>query len=148
MFFAAYAQKDWFKRLTSASLRAPGTPRSAYGKLEFWLQKTPFGRMGRFNFAFIVCVSSVNGGMAPGEMETIFATEYGIRMCSPFSAGIARRTAIQPKIFFSQPNGEDQSPRSEMSAANGILLNIRFAYDIAVPARVWMFEPLGSKSSA
>ena len=65
-----------------------------------------------------------------------------------FSAGIARRTAIQPKIFFSQPNGEDQSPRSEMSAANGILLNIRFAYDIAVPAPVWMFEPLGSKSSA
>ena len=111
-------------------------------------QKTPFGRMGRFNFAFIVCVSSVNGGMAPGEMETIFATEYGIRMCSPFSAGIARRTAIQPKIFFSQPNGEDQSPRSEMSAANGILLNIRFAYDIAVPAPAWMFEPLGSKSSA
>jgi len=111
-------------------------------------QKTPFGRMGRFNFAFIVCVSSVNGGMAPGEMETIFAAEYGIRMCSPFSAGIARRTAIQPKIFFSQPNGEDQSPRSEMSAANGILLNIRFAYDIAVPAPVWVFEPLGSKSSA
>ena len=35
-----------------------------------------------------------------------------------------------------------------MSAANGILLNIRFAYDIAVPAPVWMFEPLGSKSSA
>ena len=52
------------------------------------------------------------------------------------------------KNFFSQPNGEDQSPRSEMSAANGILLNIRFAYDIAVPAPVWMFEPLGSKSSA
>ena len=85
-------------------------------------QKTPFGRMGRFNFAFIVCVSSVNGGMAPGEMETIFATEYGIRMCSPFSAGIARRSAIQPKIFFSQPNGEDQSPRSDTSATNGILL--------------------------
>ena len=39
-----------------------------------------------------------------------------------FSAGIARRTAIQPKIFFSQPNGEDQSPRSETSATSGILL--------------------------
>ena len=39
-----------------------------------------------------------------------------------FSAEIARRTAIQPKIFFSQPNGEDQSPRSETSATNGILL--------------------------
>ena len=31
-------------------------------------------------------------------------------------------SAIQPKIFFSQPNGEDQSPRSETSATSGILL--------------------------
>ena len=85
-------------------------------------QKTPFGRMGRFNFAFIVCVSSVNGGMAPGEMETIFAAEYGFRMCSPFRLGSRDERRSSQKIFFSQPNGEDQSPRSETSATSGILL--------------------------
>ena len=76
--------------------------------------------------AFIVCVSSVNGGMAPGEMEIIFATEYGFRMCSPFRLGSRdeRRFGDPAKNFlFSQPNGEDQSPRSEMNATNGILLN-------------------------
>ena len=87
--------------------------------------------------------------MAPGEMETIFATEYGIRMCSPFSAGIARRTAIQPKIFFSQPNGEDQSPRSDTSATNGILLRSQIAYDIALSLPpVGKLEALGGNSSA
>ena len=82
--------------------------------------------MGRFNFAFIVCVLSVNEGMAPGEMEIIFATEYGFRMCSPFRLGSRdeRRFGDPAKNFlFSQPNGEDQSPRSEMNATNGILLN-------------------------
>ena len=111
-------------------------------------QKTPFGRMGRFNFAFIVCVSSVNGGMAPGEMETIFATEYGIRMCSPFSAGIARRTAIQPKISFPNPTAKTSHLGSRWVRRTEFFWRSEFAYDIAVPAPVWMFEPLGSKSSA
>ena len=98
-------------------------------------KKHPSGGWEGLILAFIVCVSSVNGGMAPGEMETIFAAEYGIRMCSPFSAGIARRTAIQPKIFFSQPNGEDQSPRSETSATNGTLLRIQICVrHYSVPA--------------
>ena len=69
-----------------------------------------------------MCVSSVNGGMAPGEMETIFAAEYGFRMCSPFRLGSRDERRSSQKIFFSQPNGEDQSPRSETSATSGILL--------------------------
>ena len=62
----------------------------------------------------------------PGEMEIIFAAEYGFRMCSPFRLGSRdeRRFGDPAKNFlFSQPNGEDQSPRSEMSATNGILLS-------------------------
>ena len=70
------------------------------------LQKTPFGRMGRFNFAFIVCVSSVNGGMAPGEMETIFAAEYGFRMCSPFRLGSRDERRSSQKFSFPNPTAK------------------------------------------
>ena len=69
-------------------------------------QKTPFGRMGRFNFAFIVCVSSVNGGMAPGEMETIFAAEYGFRMCTPFRLGSRDERRSSQKFSFPNPTAK------------------------------------------
>ena len=84
-------------------------------------KKHPSGGWEGLILAFIVCVSSVNEGMAPGEMEIIFATEYGFRMCSLFR--LRSRDERRPaKNFFSQPNGEDQSPRSDTSATNGILL--------------------------
>ena len=81
--------------------------------------------MGRFNFAFIVCVLSVNEGMAPRRNGNYFRSRIWFSDVFSFSAGIARRTAVRrssQKFSFSQPNGEDQSPRSETSATSGILL--------------------------
>ena len=56
--------------------------------------------------AFIVCVSSVNGGMAPGEMEIIFATEYGFRMCSPFRLGSRGERRSSQKFSFPNPTAK------------------------------------------
>ena len=56
--------------------------------------------------AFIVCVSSVNGGMAPGEMEIIFATEYGFRMCSPFRLGSRDERRSSQKFSFPNPTAK------------------------------------------
>ena len=114
-------------------------------------QKTPFGRMGRFNFAFIVCVSSVNGGMAPGEMETIFAAEYGFRMCSPFRLGSSdeRRVGDAAKnfLFPTQRRRPVTSVRDECDERNSFEKS-DLCTTLQVPAPVWMFEPLGGKSSA
>ena len=53
------------------------------------------------------------------------------------------------KNLFSQPNGEDQSTRSEMSATTGILLKIMLANDIALfLPPVWKLEALDGNSSA
>ena len=56
--------------------------------------------------AFIVCVSSVNGGMAPGEMEIIFATEYGFRMCSPFRLRSRDERRSSQKFSFPNPTAK------------------------------------------
>ena len=77
-------------------------------------KKHPSGGWEGLILAFIVCVSSVNGGMAPGEMEIIFATEYGFRMCSPFRLG--SRGERRPRQKFSQPNSEDQSTTNNGTA--------------------------------
>ena len=53
------------------------------------------------------------------------------------------------KNLFSQPNGEDQSPRSDTSATNGIFLRSQIAYDITLSLLpVWTLEALGGNSSA
>ena len=69
--------------------------------------------------AFIVCVSSVNGGMAPGEMEIIFATEYGFRMCSPFRLGSRdERRPSQKFLFPTQRRRPVTSVRDECDERN------------------------------
>ena len=85
-------------------------------------QKTPFGRMGRFNFGVYRVCFKCEWGHGARRNGNYFRNRIWHSDVFFFSAEIARRTAIQPKIFFSQPNGEDQSPRSETSATSGILL--------------------------
>ena len=77
-------------------------------------KKHPSGGWEGLILAFIVCVSSVNGGMAPGEMEIIFATEYGFRMCSPFRLGSrGERRSSQKFLFPTQRRRPVTSVRDE-----------------------------------
>jgi len=69
-------------------------------------KKHPSGGWEGLILAFIVCVSSVNGGMAPGEMEIIFATEYGFRMCSPFRLGSRDERRSSQKFSFPNPTAK------------------------------------------
>ena len=91
--------------------------------------------MGRFNFGVYRVCFKCEWGHGARRNGNYFRNRIWLSDVFSFSAGIARRTAIQPKIFFSQPNGEDQSPRSETSATNGTLLRIQICVrHYSVPA--------------
>ena len=91
--------------------------------------------MGRFNFGVYRVCFKCEWGHGARRNGNYFRNRIWLSDVFSFSAGIARRTAIQPKIFFSQPNGEDQSPRSETSATNGALLRIQICVrHYSVPA--------------
>ena len=112
-------------------------------------QKTPFGRMGRFNFGVYRVCFKCEWGHGARRNGNYFRSRIWFSDVFSFSAGIARRTAIQPKnfLFPTQRRRPVTSVRDECDERNSFEKS-DLCTTLQVPAPVWMFEPLGGKSSA